>query len=118
MTGAGAARRGSMRKLLAPEVEDHGWQRSAAMPPDPPAHGGEHSCRGAQLGASAGAGGAAKGDGKHMRAEKTQVRADPCRGVLPLFCHCALCASLSARRLCGSGPISRFGSLVAAVVDA
>ena len=56
-----AARRGSMRKLLAPEVEDHGWQRSAAMPPDPPAHGGEHSCRCAQLGASAGAGGAAKG---------------------------------------------------------
>ena len=50
-----------MRKLLAPEVEDHGWQRSAAMPPDPPAHGGEHSCRCAQLGASAGAGGAAKG---------------------------------------------------------
>jgi len=50
-----------MRKLLAPEVEDHGWQRSAGMPPDPSAHGGEHSCRCAQLGASAGAGGAAKG---------------------------------------------------------
>jgi len=78
-----------MRKLLAPEVEDHGGQRSAGMPPDPPTHGGEHSFRGAPQGASAGAGvaalGAARAGKPHMRAEQPQVCADPWCGVLNLF---------------------------------
>jgi hypothetical protein len=110
-----------MGKLLAPEVGDHGGQRSAGMPPDPPTHGGEHSFRGAPQGASAGAGGAAPGAARagkpHMRAEQPQVCADPCRGV-PLFCPSALCASLHCPAPVRQRSISLFGSLVAAVVDA
>ena len=112
-----------MGKLFDREAGNHGGQRSAGMPPDPPAHGEVPSYPVALQGASSEAGGAAPGaapcPGKlHMRAEQPQVCADPCRGVLPLFCPSALCASLHCPAPVRQRSKSLIGSLVAGVVDA
>ena len=111
-TGRGAG-------LLRPAAGDApGGGGGARMPPDPPAHGGERSCRAALQGAGPGAGVNAEapdagpgGAQAHMRGKQPQqVRAGPCRCVVPSACRasCAL-RRVALLRRCAAAALARSG---------